>query len=316
LSVELRTGYFLFDVDVELAWGFIDKDSIAKLSRLMRYMGRAARQALDRLTSLLNKYEIPVTWGIVGGLLVKDIDELMSIIGETSSYDEVRTFYESRLQLTSFLSKGNPDAFYGQDVVNTIIDQVRESGVPHDIASHSLTHPVFNHSSCTREIAKIELDIWLTLFRREYNLVPKVFLFPRDSISHLDVLRDRGFMAFRGRLKDVRYSIGTLRLVAPPTPHPFIEQGLVNVPGSFSLTGLNTLDLLCFKLTMRRGISKAIKKRGVFHVTTHLHNLAMRGFLKRIEELFSLVKRHTDEGLTPTTIRFIAPDILESAEKL
>lgn len=62
----MDSGYFLFSLDTELAWGHYDYDDLR--AKLFSPDGSRERRKIERILAIFNEFEIVGTWAIVGHL--------------------------------------------------------------------------------------------------------------------------------------------------------------------------------------------------------------------------------------------------------
>lgn len=157
-----------------------------------------------------------------------------------------------------------------------LIDKIKKYS-NQEIACHSYSH---------KEFAKLKKGE----AKEELRKCPKAksFVFPRNKIAHLEILKKHGYIAYRGyepHLRGFRNSkllkfieIFDLLLLIPHTSKPEKVKGLVNIPGNMyflSARGLRKhIPLNIRYLKAKRSIDKAIKKGGVFHLWFHPIDLA------------------------------------------
>jgi len=78
---------------------------------------------------------------------------------------------------------------------NDTLDCLLESSIKHDIGAHGYYHRRFRYLS--QEEANYELAKIHTVMNRS-NLAPTSFVFPGNSVAHLDLLAKYGFKCYRG----------------------------------------------------------------------------------------------------------------------
>lgn len=286
-------GVFLLDIEVELAWGIIDKRIDRKR---LRSTSERVREHLGSILLLLDRYAVPATWGIVGHLMLSRCASASSMphpeMPRPSYTWMTRDWYENDPCTTI----AEEPAFYGKDIVDKIIEYTGKKQDPEDIACHSFSHQLFGDTGCTKAVAEAEVKRCLSLLEENYGLQPRVFIFPRDSVGHLDILRDEGFASFRGSIpRSIKYSETDERIISrfrrnvslavylasfyasipPPVVRPKIENGLVNVPGSLCYNKKRFIALNLIVKKAKKGIDRAIKEKKAFHLYTHLINFGV-----------------------------------------
>lgn len=329
-------GIFLLDIEIELAWGLIEEKTDHEAKQRMRAVSLEVRRRLDEILLLLDKYQIPVTWGILGHVALDHCKTL-----EMPHPDMPRPSYKwmrkDWYEHDPCKTLAEEPAFYGKDIVDKVIHWASRNTTPHDIACHSFSHQLFGDPGCSEEVAEAELKKCLGILEENYGVCPKVFIFPRDFSGHLDVLRKNGFIAFRGQIpRIITYSespkgiLNTMLKyasfasywasfylsVAPPVVQHSIERGLVNILGSMCYNKKPFIPLGLIRSKAMKGIARAVKEKKIFHLYTHLINFGeapdIKAFLKGFEEIlaYSDLLRSKNQ-LTITTIReFVESDLL------
>ena len=335
-SKQLR-GIFLLDIEIELAWGIIDKK--INLEKIRKASLRA-KKCLEDLIYLLEKYEIPVTWGILGHTMMNHCERESGVPHSEMprpSYEWLKKdwyFYDPCKKLTE------EPAFYGKDIVDKIINYSLETKIPHDIAIHSFSHVLFGNPGCSEEVAEAEIERCLELMEQNHNTIPKVFVFPRGDVGHLDVLRRKGMIAFVGSPPHaITYSESSKRPwnlcrkyalltsywisfylgIPPPVIYPKKEDGLINIPPSMCYNKKAFIPLQLIVLKAKKGIDRAVRERKIFHLFTHLINFGQapnrERFLRGLEEILAYVHMHRIRGeLETTTVRRVAEVILREGK--
>jgi hypothetical protein len=107
---------------------------------------------------------------------------------------------------------------------DTILELFRRSTVNHDIGAHGFYHKTF--ATLTRESAEDEL-VRIESGMRKSGITPKSFVFPRNSVAHLELLEKYGYKCYRslgGFAKDCMLisKEGSLFNVHPSL---YVEQG-------------------------------------------------------------------------------------------
>ncbi len=149
--------------------------------------------------------------------------------------------------------KGDP-LWHGPDTIKQI-----SSHKIQEIASHTYSHDILTEISKTKIEAEMENPRKL-----------KSFVFPRNKVSSIYLLKKHGFIAFRG--KD-RNEWELLAFNTPPVYKPNKVMGLTNIRGSLyfvSGRGLRKFIPKSFRLIKAKmGIDNAIKQNAVFHLWFH-----------------------------------------------
>jgi peptidoglycan/xylan/chitin deacetylase (PgdA/CDA1 family) len=91
------------------------------------------------------------------------------------------------------------------EVNDSALEVLLRSAVKHDIGAHGYYHKEFTNLSCND--AENELSM-ISAGLKKFGIVPKSFVFPRNSVAHLDLLERHGYKCYRGYgnfMKDCMY---------------------------------------------------------------------------------------------------------------
>jgi len=171
-----------------------------------------------------------------------------------------------------------------------LVDKLKET--PHqEIACHSYCHPEFTYLS-PKEAEK-EISICKTIAKNS-KLRFTSFVFPKNKIAHLSLLKKAGFINYRGADKN---NNELLFPRFPPVYQPTMKAGLVNIPGSMYLVsarGLRKYIPMSLRfLKIKLGIKHAIQKKAIFHLWFHPIDISDRpeAFLKLLENTIQYTKK-------------------------
>ncbi len=311
-------GYFIFSLDTELSVGFFDLDE--ERHQIFSEDGRRERDSIRSVLSLCEQYNIAATWAIVGHIFYDHCEKcqrcpVKNWQGKYQSYDEV---YDT----------ANP-LWYGADIVQEILDNPQ----PKEIGFHGYTHRVFTESEMDAGEAQFEMDEWKRLAARHHITATSV-VFPRNAQGHFDLLKDAGFICYRGhdhipRLSEIFPILESFDHILSLSNLPIYDvdisaidsRGLVNLPGSQHLFNYNRsmeniLDGLNFhKLRLKRifkGIEKAAVEGKIVHLWAHPWEFRTEKDVEKLEAIFASVAQN---NLRPVTMTEMARIILDQTEK-
>ncbi len=280
MSMALERGAFTLSLDFELIWGTQDlfgPEAFRKACLFER------QRIIDDLLSLLDEFEIPATWCIVGHLFLDACD---------GKHTELKRPAHGWLRQDWFHNdpggrENDQSVFLGK----SLIEKILACSTRQEIGFHSFSHVVWGDSGCSREVAESEMHACVQAAAWTGSR-PVSFVFPRNRVGHLDVLAQNGIRAFRGpgpRWYEQDENPGALgRLahlleVAAGTPGPTVlpvatAEGLVNLAGSMIyLPAHGIRGLIPVERRVRRavkGLKRASEQRRVFHLWFHPTNLA------------------------------------------
>jgi len=288
----MDNSIFVFSLDLELIWGAINPPVYRLLTLLKKAGGVKLRACIHFLLDLFEKYKVSVTWAVVGHLFLDYLLE-HKVQGFNMHYNNCL----SSNNLVIRLLKKDPLLFYGKDIV----DEIMSSHISHEIGYHSFSHPVF--TSITREAAEMEIKMGVELAKK-FGLTLNSFVFPKNEIAHVDLLKKYGFKIYRGKTAgryDDKYSFlrqkayGLINKIISSPVMPKWENGIWMIPASIYFCD----PQIPFTLTYRAklGLRRAIYSNQVFHVFIHPWNLLSYKFLHRdIEFLLKYVAKERDAG--------------------
>lgn len=294
-------GSVVLSVDAELGWGFHD------LPDPPNHRLTAGREGWTRLASLLEDFDVPATWAVVGHLLLESCD------GRHDDHPLGPVWFER--ERTDWA--GRPEFRFGVDLVRELL----ASPVDHDIGCHTYSHVLADDPAVTPMVFQAELEACAAVFDR-FGLDPVSFVYPRNRIAHRSLLAEFGYTTYRGsggdlsptrrRLSKWRHLVGG----GAPLVQPVIDQhGLVEIPPSLFLFGFNGLaETLTRPLVgdpvvthSIRGIDRAVDSDGVLHLWLHPNNLADERAVDRVRDILAhLEMRRSTTDLRVETMHDIA----------
>ena len=291
-------GSVVISLDAELGWGFHDLEDPPE-DRV-----ESGRRGWNVMLELLDEFDIPATWAVVGHLMLEECD------GRHADHPAPPGWFGR--ERGSW--RDREDLRFAPDLVTDIL----RADADHEFASHSFSHVLFGDEGTDRELADAELeraveiaDVW--------DQSIDSFVYPRNDVGHRDVLADHGLSAYRGKspTRDgVRGLVdSTLRGQSMITEPEIDEYGLVNVPASMFLFGFEgparTVVESVWTDPMlelaRRGIDDAVESDGVFHMWLHPNNLTSERDDRRMRAILAyLERRRAETDLTVETMGAVA----------
>jgi len=298
-------GGVVISLDAELGWGFHD------LPEPPAERVESGRRGWHSMLELLEEFDVPATWAVVGHLMLEDCD------GTHADHPAPEGWFER--ERTDWTDR--EDLRFGPDLVSGVL----ESDTDHELASHSFSHVLFGRPETDRELAVAELERCREI-AADWEQSIDSFIYPRNDIGHRDVLAEHGITAYRGRspTRDGVRGVfdSTIRdrsMLVEPTVD---EHGLVNVPASMFLFGFEgrarTVAESIWEDPMvvlaRRGIDEAARTDGLFHMWLHPNNLTHERDDRRMRAILShLERKRTATDLTVETMADVARRTAEPA---
>lgn len=300
----LERGVFTLSLDFELIWGTQDlfgPEPFRPASLFER------RRIIDDLLAMLDEFDIPATWCIVGHLFLENCDG-KHVELRRPSHPWVRGDW---FQSDPGGNETDDSIFLGK----SLVEKVLACRTQQEIGFHSFAHYIWGDPGCSKEVAESDLAAcfsaasWL-------RQRPTSFVFPRNRVGHLDVLAARGLRVFRGpgprwyerdenpgllgrlaHLADVAVGRAAPTVLPETTP-----EGPVNLPGSMIyLPAHGIRSLIPVGRRVRRavgGLEDAAERRRVFHLWFHPTNLAdhYTAMMRGLRDVFQHVRQMRSAG--------------------
>ncbi|MBX0296639.1 polysaccharide deacetylase family protein [Haloarcula nitratireducens] len=296
------TGVFVLSLDTELAWGMFDLGRVDEFEAAYRQ----TPSIIEHLCNLFDEYRIPATWAIVSHLLT-DCEGDSTHVGQSNPDFEWVDDWFGALPCTDGLDR---DLWYAP----WLLDRLRSCQTEQEIGLHGATHMPLGADGCSAQNAREELGSAIETLNA-LGEDPQTFIFPRNDIGHLDVLRETQMQVYRevdarwyetprlpSALKPpLRFADEALHQT-PPAVTPSVHDGLVAVPGSQIFRPTHGgWQYTPSKSTVKRaekGIERAARTGGVFHLWFHPFNLGHepKRDLQRLEDVLAVVDEFADRG--------------------
>ncbi len=295
----MKKGTLCISLDTELIWGRVH------LEKFDTFRGRAKKdwETIPKLLSLFAKYQIPVTWALTGHMFLDTCDGLHREI-ERPKYDWATSDWFKSDPGTD--SSKNPE-WYGFGLFKLI----KQSGI-HEVACHTFSHFFWGEKGCTKASAESDLQAWVSLAKKN-NAQATSFVFPKNSVGHLDLLTKYGFTTYRGADRQwfesapsqIRHLVQILDFLLPTSPStvlPETNKKLINIPGSFYFLSARGVRKYIPKgiraWKAKRGIDKAVKNGEIFHLWSHPIDFSdqPQKLLKDFEDILIYASKKVDEG--------------------
>ncbi len=299
-KVKLEKGVFCISIDTELLWGRHDLNYQPFIDRAHR-----ERKIIQRLLKLFQKNNIHATWAIVGHLF---LDKCQKIKG-VSHPEIIRPNYK---WISGDWLKADPNTnneadpeWYGTDIVKMI-----QQDKAQEIGSHSFSHVIFGDSGCSPKTAESEIKASIDLAKK-FKIKFISFVYPRNLIGYLNVLKKYGFKAYRGpddypyktkgQLGKILMLLDLLFLI-PHASKPKFHDGLLEIPGNMyflSYRGWRKYLPRFFRTQKAKmGIRKAVKEKKVFHLWFNPTDLSdnTENMFKSLEEITEFARKEQKRG--------------------
>jgi peptidoglycan/xylan/chitin deacetylase (PgdA/CDA1 family) len=185
-----QRGTMVVSLDLELCWGRFDKVPVPVLEA----DAAEERIQIKRLLALLDRYEIPATWATVGHLMLEGCTRHDGAVhAEVMPRPDYSWFPKDWYVHDPCTSAIQSPGWYAPD----ILEWIRGTRVRHEIASHSFAHIYYGDPECNAAAARVDLTAAVAA-ASQCDVSLRSFVFPRNQVGHLDVLREQGIRAYRG----------------------------------------------------------------------------------------------------------------------
>lgn len=269
-SIKKGLPIFTISIDTELIWGVLHQpDHVAY--RAMHRSPDKTREIFHRLLDIFDRYNTPVTWATVGHMFLEKCeghDHLPS--------PEPDWYFEDPGG-----DLGSNPLFYGRDIVENILSR----NSIHEIAYHSFSHPDFTR--CSREVAEAEIKEGVKV-ADDLGIKLDSFVFPKNGINHIDLLKKYGFKIYRGKSLQkwdanqplLRKKINGLIDKFTSTPVDGIwRNGIWELPSSMPLSDTQTPFMLPVRSS--DGINKSIRRGKIFNIYFHPYDFLIQPSLEK-----------------------------------
>lgn len=300
-------GTMVLSLDLELSWGRFDKLS----TNVLDAESLEERTHIKRLLALFDRYEIPATWAMVGHLMLDSCtrDQEGQAHVEVSPQPQFSWFAHNWFCFDPCTKASLAPSWYAPDIV----EWIRAAKVHHEIGSHSFAHIYYGDPECTSLVARADIKAAVNAAAQK-GVVLNSFVFPRNQVGHLPLLKSFGFRTYRGAMPAlIPGARGSLRRIAnlldqfcggSPKPVKVEETlpGLWNIPGNHFFMARHGIrkyiPIASRVLKGKRGIDNAVKTGQLYHLWFHPFNLNTDSdeMFSGLEQIFSYASRMREEG--------------------
>ena len=284
---QVRNARFILSFDCEGKWGMADDPAMACTNKIG---DDSLVKAYARIFEILDKYEVPATFALVGVF--------------ASKYEE---YVESRDQLLE--SKPHkewlqiPEQSFATGIMDgwfypELVENIRSKGF-HEIASHSYSHLPMHNGDVTKNSFLTELNL-VKQWKVKNSVELSTFIFPRNQIRYQEVLSDFGYLGYRqcdvqnaayaNRMRILQDECNIRKKSDVDSTN---TQPIAIPPGTFLNWRHGPRRVIPERLTLKRWsnvLQHAVVSGGVAHLWLHPHNLVTaKGQDQLFEHAISMV---------------------------
>jgi hypothetical protein len=314
LNSLLDRGAFVLSIDTELGRG---SEQI-----------RLCQEVVNPLLELMERFDIRATWALLGYMFKAKCYSVSSAncLGLSPGH-RMRALGEPFTEGPCTQQLSSAPSWSGENAVQQILN----CAVPQEIGCHTFSHMKVGDPSCSRECFESDL-IACQSEAKKLGVNLRSFIFPWNSVGHLDSLHRCGFIAYRGpshswftnlpvSMRRLAHLLDHVLLIPPPVVTASYEKGVWNLPASYFYAcgaGWGKMIPISLRLNkVKKGLRQAVKKRRIFHLWFHPFNLVHNPqvWLKGLENIFTEVNRYRKMGLleNPSMVE-LACELQRSAE--
>lgn len=293
-------GQFVISIDLEMSWGAVHHGSPHDDSPY-----RLEREVVEDVLDLMAEFGITATWATVGHLFLSQCHRDRNIPHPQIVRPDYPWLDGDWYDLDPGSSLEAAPTWYGSDLV----EMIRTCPVPQELGSHSFAHVIAGDPGCSREAFAADIDAAVNV-AADAGVILRSFVYPRNSIGHLDVLEEAGFLTYRGATPPTVRRGGWLgsiesavQMIRPTTTfRPELQGGLVNIPHTYLFDpgskNAQRLGTAGWSRLVQRRLRHAIRTESLFHMWFHSHNLAtdMGRAHTAMADLFRLARAEIDQG--------------------
>jgi peptidoglycan/xylan/chitin deacetylase (PgdA/CDA1 family) len=248
----------LISADLELAWAWRYAIMHPHPLVLAQQKAEQTRRNMPLLLDLFDRYNVPVTWGVVGHLFLEGCER----VGGRAHPDLPRPAYfanEHWRYINGDWYDADPcsdfrcdPAWYAPDLIQAILS----AKVKHEIACHTFSHIDCSDEHCPPEVMDAELGECQRLARR-CGVELRSFVFPGNRVGNLASLKKYGFTAYRWH--------GRYELDLPQRD----EHGLWRIPGGVCWEKPEAWPVKAWIKALKRCVDRALETGTVLHLWFH-----------------------------------------------
>jgi peptidoglycan/xylan/chitin deacetylase (PgdA/CDA1 family) len=274
-----QKGTLTLSIEVELGWGFHDMDGGDQY-----FSPRRERETeyLDRLLALCDELQIPITFDVVGHLLLSDCNR---------SHGD--GYPDGWFDADPGTNRDEDPLFYAPDLV----EMIEEADVDHEICTHTFSHVLCDEVS--DDVLRQELQHAEELHKRAGVGKPRSFVPPRHRPVSNGLLREHGIETIRVADFDEQHPenpigeyVSKFTSIAPVS-EPRVVDGVIEtycsphptLSASFLPTGQapahpayrvipSAVRQRIHERNLKESLRRAIEHSSFVHHWTHLHNMA------------------------------------------
>jgi peptidoglycan/xylan/chitin deacetylase (PgdA/CDA1 family) len=216
-------GKLVISLDFELFWGISESKNMNGYGQSLAYTKIVVQKLLD----LFDKFDVKVTWAVVGFLFYKDEKDLLKLSQqiEQPSYRKLRL---NNYEYLNLVKEDCLDMYFAPELIDII-----KSKANHEIATHTFSHYYTLERGQTMGQFEVDLDLAIGEAKKAGIDIVSI-VFPRNQFSdqHIAYCKSIGINVYRGNQNHWIYK--------PGTKQGYLKRGLRLLDSYFRISGDNT----------------------------------------------------------------------------
>lgn len=202
------------------------------------------------------------------------IDRIRELIDLFEEYEIPATW----AVVGELVTEGDDPLFHNPDLFEYLLD----SDVDHEIGLHSHSHRDFD--SLSEAEAREDLEAGVSALA-EWGIEPESFVFPRNRIGHVELLREYGFRYYRTDSQDSKFDKLKALISPQGTSLSIKDETPLDVSGTMFLAAHHPEQFVRWKV--KWDLKRAALSGGLVHYWLHPHNVATDPhLLSMLEDVF------------------------------
>lgn len=281
---------FILSLDCEGKWGVADLLNSAFHRELT---DERLRAAYEGIVHALDEFGISATFAFVGAF-AQPAARFSEIKDGLRALNEKAPNYLG--PALADIDHGSKQGWHG----DWAVDRVATAAIGHEIALHGFTHVPW--TDVDNAFIHSELALWQSMAGPVRE--SRTFVYPRNSVAHLDLLADAGIEGYRR----ARPPISRLRSLAsefnvwtPPDGDPDFADSMIAIPAGYFVNWQHGPRRLVPRLLSSRRASQMLnaadRNNEVVHYWLHPENVASApGTIEVLRDLLRLVAELREKG--------------------
>jgi peptidoglycan/xylan/chitin deacetylase (PgdA/CDA1 family) len=304
-------------IEIELAWGFHDATNYAdRMARLFSDGRKIETQMLERLLGQCDKLGIPITFNMVGHLLLDECDGI-----HTGPYEQGWFDADPGTDLST------DPLYYAPDLA----EMIDTATVDHEIATHTFSHVLFD--SIEYDVADHELTLVEEAHAEAEIPSPTSLIPPRHNSPPVNVLLNQGIDAVRYPAEPIdrrQYPIQSINvckripvgrqfemdgemLWSFCDPWPSLTSAMLPTgqrPVSFPMSAIPiALRQRLHEWKLQQAVANTIANRSLLHLHSHLFNMSNEYQMAPLQRFLQTLSEYDEDELNILTMAELSQEV-------